>query len=79
MEKARRVQQYRNPLKWGWYYIEGPRDPMTGMMSKRAARRMMREHPGRFGYGHHITYHSNAPRLKLFRRLGFPIKNIAIM
>lgn len=72
---ARHVMHFRNPFKWGWYYVEGPNEPMTGLMSKRAARRYMRSAEGRLGYGYRISYPSKAPSIKLFRRIGFPVRN----
>lgn len=78
METARHVQHYRNPLKWGWYFVEGPHAPMTGLMSKRAAKRLMRDHRGEYGYGYQINYPASAPSNKLLRRLGFPLKKFSL-
>lgn len=78
METAKYVQHYRNPFKWGWYFVEAPGEPMSGLMSKREARRILQRNSGQYGYGHYITYPACAPRFKLFRRLGFPIRNLAI-
>lgn len=72
---ARRIMHYRNPFKWGWYFVEGPGEPMTGLMSKGAAKRIMRRRDGDLGYGYRINYPSGAPKFKLFRRIGFPVKN----
>lgn len=68
------VQQYKNPLKWGWYYVERNGNAVSDLMSKRAAKAMRRDQTGKAGYGLAITYHAHAPKFKWFRRVGWPLK-----
>lgn len=68
------TQQFRNPLKWGWYYVDEGRST-TGLMSKRAARKHFRD-TNRYG-GSRICIHNRAPSVKLVRRNSFPIRSLA--
>lgn len=73
---APNVQHYKNPLKWGWYYIERSGNAASGLMSKRAAKAMRRDLAGGAGYGLSVAYRNDAPKLKAFRRLGFPLGSV---
>ena len=68
-------QHYRNPLKGGWYYVGIGDEPLTGLMTKRCARRhikaQQRANAGMYGYGILVLRHSDAPRgriAKIFTR-----------
>lgn len=68
------TQQYRNPLKWGWYYVDEGQTT-TQLMSKRAARRWFRE-TQRYGAAR-ICTHNKAPAAKLIRRNTFPVRSLS--
>ena len=68
------AQEYANPLKWGWYYVDmGPE--RSGLMSKRAAKAYRKAKSRETTVHCTIMTHYNAPRIKAFRRMGFPIGN----
>jgi len=73
------VQHYKNPLKWGWYFVKRQGDTISGLMSQRAARKMRREMSRGYGagYGLSISYHPDAPEFKALRRIGFPIQPLS--
>jgi hypothetical protein len=67
-------QEYRNPWKWGWYYVSLPENETSGLMSRRAARSYIRKViMTKWSHGAVLHRHGNAPRFRFMRRISFPI------
>jgi hypothetical protein len=63
-------QHYRNPLKGGWYYVDNGIEAASGLMTKRLARRYVKQ---KFGgrYGYNVMRHPDCPKnflAKIFTR-----------
>lgn len=65
-------QHYRNPLKWGWYYVAHGDEAETGLMTKNEARRYIKSGCSMYGYGRNILKRTDTPRSWFKKRFTLP-------